>query len=96
MQDLQQILDLLKANKHHLYNNYPIASWAIFGSDARNEQKVESDLDILIEFNGQIGIRYIDLADEIEALLGLKIDLVSKNAVRKAYLGYIEDDLIHV
>ena len=68
----------------------------IFGSYARNAEKQSSDLDILVEFNGQIGIRFIDLAEEIERLLGIKVDLVSKNGVKGNYLKSINGDLIYV
>lgn len=69
---------------------------AIFGSYARNEEKQSSDLDILVEFNGKIGIRFIDLAEEIERLLGIKVDLVSKSGVKGNYLKSINSDLIYV
>ncbi len=54
---------------------------AIFGSYSREENTADSDLDILVEFNDKIGIRFVDLADEIEKIVGLKVDLVSKNGI---------------
>ncbi len=69
---------------------------AIFGSYARNESTDNSDLDILVEFNDGIGIRFIDLADEIENIVGLKIDLVSKNGIKDRYLQAINTDLVYV
>ena len=38
----------------------------------------ESDLDILVEFNRPIGLDFVDLADELENILNLKVDLVFK------------------
>jgi len=69
---------------------------AIFGSVARNEQTEISDLDILVDLNGKIGIRFIDLADEIEAITGLKVDLVSKKGIKDKYLKAITSELIYV
>jgi len=69
---------------------------AIFGSYSREESTDDSDLDILVEFNGKIGIRFIDLADEIEEIVGLKVDLVSRNGIKVGYLKAINPDLIYV
>ena len=68
----------------------------IFGSYSRREQNDSSDLDILVEFTGNIGIRFIDLADELESIIGFKVDLVSKNGIKEKYLQSIDSDLIYV
>ena len=73
-----------------------LKSLAIFGSYSRGDQKESSDIDILVEFNGKIGLKFIDLADEIERLLGKHVDLVSKNGVKKKYFESINADLIYV
>ena len=83
-------------SKQHLFADYPIQSMAIFGSYARNEQLARSDLDIIVEFNDKIGIRFVDLAEEIEKLTGVKVDLVSKNGVKAKYYETIKSDLIYV
>ncbi len=79
-----------------LRKKYPIKSFEIFGSYARGDQTDESDLDILVEFNGKIGIKFIDLAEEIEQKTGMKIDLVSWKAVKKRYFNEISKDIISV
>lgn len=43
---------------------------AIFGSYLRKEQKDSDDIDILAEFSDKIGIRFVDLAEELEYLPG--------------------------
>ena len=82
MKSLQEIKSTLHQNKNYLFSEYPIKSIAIFGSYARKQQNNESDLDLLVEFNGKIGIRFIDLADEIENLVGFKVDLISRNVIK--------------
>jgi len=42
---------------------------ALFGSKAREEDARGSYVDIMVEFKDRIGIRFVDLADEIESLL---------------------------
>ena len=96
MKSLQEIKSTLGEHKDYLFTEYPIESLAIFGSYARNEQSLKSDLDLIVEFNGKIGIRFIDLANEIENLIGLKVDLVSRNGIKDRYYQSISSDLIYV
>ncbi len=96
MKTIQDIKLTLNKHKSHLFKDYPIKSMAIFGSFARNEQTEESDVDIIVEFNDRIGIRFIDLADELEKLIGFKVDLVSKKGIRDKYYQKIQSDLTYV
>ena len=96
MKSLNEIKSTLSNHKDHLFTDYPIKSLAIFGSYSRNEQNKKSDLDIIVEFNGKIGIRFIDLANELEDLIGFRIDLVSKNGIKDKYYQSISADLIYV
>lgn len=96
MKALVDIKNLLSENKHRLLEKYPIKSLGIFGSYSRNEQKENSDVDILVEFSGKIGIRFIDLAEEIEGILKVKVDLVSRNAIKDKYFKSISSKIIYV
>ncbi len=96
METTQNITNKLSKLKVRLKERYPISSMALFGSYARNEQTDTSDVDIMVEFDGKIGIRFIDLANEIEKALGLKVDLVSKKGIKEQYLNTILSDLIYV
>ncbi len=96
MKSLQEIKSTLIQNKTHLFSEYPIKSIAIFGSYARKQQNNKSDLDLLVEFNGKIGIRFIDLADEIENLIGFKVDVISRKGIKDKYYQSILSDLIYV
>ena len=93
---LQEIKKKLSNHKKSLFNDYPIKSLAIFGSYSRKEQDDSSDLDILVEFSDKIGIRFIDLADDLEKIMGFKVDLVSKKGIKEKYLKSINSDLIYV
>ena len=96
MRSLKEIKSTLSNHKEHLFRDYPIKSMAIFGSYSRKEQSDNSDLDILVEFNDRIGIRFVDLAEELENLIGFKVDLVSKKGIKEKYLRIIDSDLIYV
>ena len=69
---------------------------AIFGSYSRREQSDSSDLDILVEFSDKVGVRFIDLAEELEKIIGFKVDLVSRRGIKDKYLISIDSELIYV
>lgn len=79
-----------------MFNDYPIKSLAIFGSFARKEQNTESDLELIVEFKDKISIRFIDLADELEKIVGFKVDLVSRKGIKEKYFHQIQSDLTYV
>lgn len=93
---LQEIKNTLSSHKERLFHDYPIKSIAIFGSYSRKEQSDSSDLDVLVEFSDIIGIRFIDLAEDLEKIIGFKVDLVSKKGMKSKYLKSIDSDLIYV
>jgi len=96
MRTLQEIKNTLSIHKPRLFHDYPIKSMAIFGSYARREHNELSDLDILVEFSDRIGIRFIDLAEDLERIVGFKVDLVSKKGIKEKYFKSIDSDLIYV
>ena len=79
-----------------LQQKYPVAAIALFGSYARNEQTEDSDVDVMIELNGKMGLKFVRMANEIEDYLGIKTDVVSKNGIKPNYFIYIKNDLIYV
>lgn len=96
MSSREEIIKKLGAFKARVANRYPIASLALFGSFARNEQNEDSDIDVLVEFNGRVGSEFFALADELEKQLENKVDLVSKKGIKPKYFSSIQSDLIYV
>jgi predicted nucleotidyltransferase len=96
MPDLNDIARKLSSHKGEMANRFKVKDLAIFGSYARNEHRDDSDVDLLVEFDSQVGVEFIDLADYLENLLQLRVDLVSKNGIRPAYFGRISKDLMYV
>ena len=88
------VLSLLRREKPQLCRRYPIRRIALFGSWARGEATVVSDVDILVDVAPSIGLDFVTLADDLERLLDRKVDLVSTRAVRPALWAEIEAELI--
>jgi predicted nucleotidyltransferase len=96
MKKLSEITSLLESHKKVMQEKYNIKTIGIFGSVARGDATDLSDVDILVEFDKPIGLDFVLLADEIENILGVKIDLVTPNAIKPKMFEYIKQDLIYV
>ena len=96
MLSLEAIRNKLVEHKQRLFLRYGLSNIAVFGSYARNQQTDESDIDILVEFNKPIGIEFIDLAEELEQILSVKVDLVSKRGLKERHFKAIEKELYYV
>ena len=96
MRSLAEIKNVLLKHKQSLYERSGLIHLGIFGSYSRGQQHEGSDLDILVEFKKPVGIEFIDLANELERILQIKVDLVSKNGIKKPYLNEIENELNYV
>ena len=92
----QEILSVLVQNKSELENRFKVRRLAIFGSYARGDQRPDSDVDILVDIDPSVGLEFVTLAEQIEQLLGLPVELVSRRAIKANKLKYIERDLIYV
>lgn len=96
MNTKQNILSILRTIKPDLEKKYGVSRLALFGSYSNQTYTDASDVDVLVEFSKPIGIEFIDLADELEDLLHIKVDLVSRNGIKAKYYVAIENELIDV
>lgn len=92
---LENILQILRRHKPELQRKYPLSRLGVFGSYARGEATEKSDIDIAVELNGPMGLNFVQMADEIEALFGTKTDVVPKRAIKPQYLQYVEKDIVY-
>jgi hypothetical protein len=77
------ILDKLKDLKPILHKDFAVKQIGLFGSFADDSNTVDSDIDLIVEFERPIGWKYFSLEIYLERVFGRKIDLVTKNALKK-------------
>jgi len=67
------------------FKDKPVLKAYLFGSHVRNQSDIDSDIDILVEldYNEQIGLKYIKMQNDLQMILKSKVDLLSNNAVSK-------------
>ena len=78
-----EIENRLKELKPILSKEYSVERIGYFGSYSRNEQTIDSDIDILVYFSKPLGWEFFDLQDLLEKELKLKVDLVSEKALKE-------------
>ena len=97
MRTLETISKILKKNKYHLYEAYGVKEIGIFGSYARHRQKEGSDVDILVEFEESPDLfTFLDFEVKLEKLLKIKVDLVTKQALRPELKERILNEVVYV
>jgi predicted nucleotidyltransferase len=94
--DTQSVLGSLRALLPGLRREFPLHGMALFGSTVRGEAGPQSDVDILVDVDGSIGLGFVTLAERLEAALGRKVDLVSRRALKPALRRLIEQEAIDV
>jgi predicted nucleotidyltransferase len=94
MSTLEEILTTLRQQHAVLSRRYPIRRMALFGSWARGEGGENSDVDVLVEVDPSIGLRFVELGEELERALGRRVDLVSRRAIKPSLWQRIEPELI--
>jgi predicted nucleotidyltransferase len=92
--------DLIRKLRDHLpelSRDYHVESLGVFGSHVRGEQDEGSDLDVLVTFSETPGLlAYIELENYLSDVLGVKVDLVMKSALKPRIGARILQELIPV
>ena len=96
MKTREEILAVLAKQKPELQRAFPVRRLALFGSYARGDQRPDSDVDVLVDVDPAIGLRFVSLAETIEAAVGEHVDLVSRGAISPRHWAVIEPELVDV
>jgi predicted nucleotidyltransferase len=84
--ELTRVKRLLRYHLPKLRERYGVVSLGVFGSYVRGEAKRKSDLDVLVEFRpGSMTLfKFVEMENYLTELLGVKVDLVMKSALKPA------------
>lgn len=87
MKSLDKIRSILRGEMDSLRKKYHVRNLSVFGSFVREEQGEKSDIDLLVEFEEDADLTFLDfvqLRDYLGDLLGAKVDLVDKKTLKPA------------
>lgn len=94
--DREDILTLLTNEKASLSKDFKVKALGLFGSYVRGDQHTGSDIDILVDVDPSIGLEFVALAERLEGLFGVHVEVVSKRAVKPRFLKHIEKEIVYV
>lgn len=97
MKTKEEILKILKDELPHLKEKYGIRKIGLFGSYSRGEQNIESDVDLLVQFERPIGFfKFIAIENYLSDRIGLKVELVTEDALKPLLKPYIIEEVVYV
>lgn len=97
MTKLNKYKMLLQKQKEFLKKEYGISELGVFGSYVRGEEKKDSDLDVLVQVNKNIGLlKFIGAENYLSDLLDVKVDLVMKDALKPIIGKYILKEVVYI
>ncbi len=90
-------LELLTQSKSDLASSFGVTQLALFGSTARDKASENSDVDVLVSFDGPAtSARYFGTQFYLEDLFACKIDMVTEKALRAELRPFIEKEAVRV
>jgi len=95
--DRDQILRTLSAHRQELAQRFGVKQLSLFGSAARDQLREDSDVDLLVEFDGDATYDgYFKLQDYLQALLGRTVDLVTERGFKPRSRQHVQKDLVRI
>lgn len=95
LKDADYFLRILRQHLPEIKEKYSVSYLGIFGSYIRGEQTINSDLDVLVEFDETPGLlKYIELEYYLSDLLGVKVDLVTKTGLKPIVGKHILNEVV--
>ena len=97
IKDLRNISEVIKNNSKVLRTNYKVSQLGVFGSVARGDYTQSSDVDMLVEFSKPVDLfEFVELRDFLSDMLNVRVDLVTKSALKPLIKEQILKDTIYV
>lgn len=93
MSYLDEVIEKLKLQYPYLSSEFGIRRIGVFGSVAKQDEREESDIDLIVEFNKPIGFKFISLAEYMEELFGRKVDIITKDGIRNIRVRRVSTDI---
>ena len=88
-----KMVTILQEEKPYLKENYGVKKIALFGSVAKRNCSKTSDIDMVVEFEKPIGLKFVDLAEYLEKRLGRKTDILTNDGIRSIRSRKIAKDI---
>jgi hypothetical protein len=97
MSHIKDVRQKIRNLKPIIRERYKVKTIGVFGSYVRGEAKEKSDLDVLVEFSEPISLlKFVELENFLSDSIGVKVDLVMKNALKPRIGKHILEEVVAV
>jgi uncharacterized protein len=91
----EPVLSCLRSHKKEIQERFAVRRIGVFGSHARGDAGLNSDVDVLVEFEQPTFDHYMDLKFFLEKLLNVEVDLVMADTVKPRLRPYISRETVY-
>ncbi len=88
-----KVIEILRKELPSLGSTYGVKRMALFGSFAKEVQREDSDIDVLVEFEKPIGFRFMDFAEYVEKQVGRKVDILTPEGIKAIRIKQVAEDI---
>ncbi len=89
----KEIITILKNELPYLRAIFGVRRIGLFGSSAKGIQREDSDVDLVVEFEKPIGLKFIELSEHIENILGRKVDILTPAGIKSIRIKKVAEDI---
>lgn len=91
---MSNVLEIIRKNMDDI-RRFGVRRIGVFGSHARGDQRDDSDIDVVVEFEEGMATleNFLGLADYLERLLGRKVDLLTREGVRSIRIKHVREEI---
>lgn len=86
-------MKILKIEQPFLKRQFGVKRMAIFGSFAKGEASLHSDVDIFVEFNKPIGVQFFEFIEYLEKKMGRTADVLTGGGIKNIRFQKIAQDI---
>src|SRR2546421_8399815 len=87
------IEELLRNSRNRFAAEYGVTRLGLFGSYAKGTATPDSDVDIIVEFERPLGLRFVEFAEELEHLLSKRVDILTPDGLKGIRVRRVADDI---
>ncbi len=89
----EEVIKVIKKELPYLKSTFGVKRIGLFGSYSKGLQREDSDVDIIVEFEKPIGLKFVELTDYIENILGKKVSLLTPEGIKSIRVKKVAEDI---
>ncbi|MDH3600683.1 MAG: nucleotidyltransferase family protein [Candidatus Tectomicrobia bacterium] len=89
----EKITDILLEKSPYLASEYGVKRIGLFGSYAKGTPTESSDIDIVVDFEHPIGLRFIEFTEYLEHLFGKRVDVLTETGIQGIRIPHVAQEI---